>query len=372
MEILRDEKRLQRLADYLYDLHAGLKSKDQWNEYKDVLETTNAFEVNEVIHEALTKTPDIEKWKVPISRFLRATAKALEHAPMPLYEKNHTVYEVCIQNEKLEAELNMLKDLSMEVHAGTRDLEELQLAIRGLARLRDHYELVQNGLFAKFEEYSPNHACVKLMWALQNDVLAMQKEMRQITDEGEFWRTFGAFYLLSQSLIWREKYILLPVAYRMISGSSAEDEKSSIKESENSNISIDTAVFTSLTGSLNQEQLEAILKLLPIDFSFIGADDRVKFYSDPAHRLFPRAPAVIGRLVQNCHPPKSVSAVEEILRTFKDGSRDHAEFWLETRGTFAHIQYFAVRSESGEYMGTLEVSQDASHVRSLKGEKRLL
>ena len=82
--------------------------------------------------------------------------------------------------------------------------------------------------------------------------------------------------------------------------------------------------------------------------------------------------AVIGRLVQNCHPPKSVATVEEILRSFRDGSRDRAEFWLEARGAFVHITYFAVRDSSGRYAGTLEVTQDATHVRSLEGEKRLL
>jgi hypothetical protein len=132
------------------------------------------------------------------------------------------------------------------------------------------------------------------------------------------------------------------------------------------------ALFSGKTGALTFEQLELIFSLLPLDIAFIGADDRVKFYSDPPHRIFPRSPQVIGRLVQNCHPPKSVSTVEEILSSFKEGREDSAEFYLVVRGAFVHIQYYAVRSMDGKYLGTLEVTQDATHLRSLSGEKRLL
>jgi len=123
---------------------------------------------------------------------------------------------------------------------------------------------------------------------------------------------------------------------------------------------------------LTRAQLEAIFSVLPVDISFIGSDDRVKYYSDPPHRIFPRSPAIIGRLVQNCHPPKSVATVEKILESFKSGDEDTAEFWLTVKERFIHIRYYAVRGESGEYLGTLEVSQDVTGIRALEGEKRLL
>jgi len=87
---------------------------------------------------------------------------------------------------------------------------------------------------------------------------------------------------------------------------------------------------------------------------------------------FPRSPQLIGRLVQNCHPPKSVATVEKILTSFKEGSEDSAEFYLTIGKKFVHIEYFAVRNMEGSYLGTLEVTQDATHLRELSGEKRLL
>lgn len=37
-----------------------------------------------------------------------------------------------------------------------------------------------------------------------------------------------------------------------------------------------------------------------------------------------------------------------------------------------HRRYFPLRNQDGEYMGTLEVTQDVSRIRKLEGEKRLL
>jgi len=37
-----------------------------------------------------------------------------------------------------------------------------------------------------------------------------------------------------------------------------------------------------------------------------------------------------------------------------------------------HIEYFALRDDSGKYLGTLEVSQDLTGYRALEGEKRIL
>ena len=126
------------------------------------------------------------------------------------------------------------------------------------------------------------------------------------------------------------------------------------------------------TGSLTLEQLDALLTHLPVDVSFVDADGFVRYYSESPDRIFKRTPAVIGRNVEKCHPEKSVSTVRKILEALKTGRRDHAQFWLELDGRFIVIRYIAVRSAKGEYQGCLEVSQDATKLRALKGEMRLL
>ncbi len=125
------------------------------------------------------------------------------------------------------------------------------------------------------------------------------------------------------------------------------------------------------TGVLTTEQLNLLLRALPFDVTFVDENDQVRYYS-AGERVFPRSPAVIGRKVQNCHPPASVHKVQQIVDAFRAGERDLAEFWIELEGRFVHIRYFALRDGEGAYRGTLEVVHDATHVRGLEGQRRLV
>jgi DUF438 domain-containing protein len=126
------------------------------------------------------------------------------------------------------------------------------------------------------------------------------------------------------------------------------------------------------TGNLAIEQLTAIFSTLPVDLTFVDADDRVAFFSEGPNRIFARSRAIIGRKVQNCHPPRSVDVVDRILNDFREGRQSVAEFWIQFTGRFVHIRYFAVRDGAGQYLGTLEVTQDVGHIRALEGQRRLL
>ncbi|QQE10995.1 DUF438 domain-containing protein [Planctomycetota bacterium] len=126
------------------------------------------------------------------------------------------------------------------------------------------------------------------------------------------------------------------------------------------------------TGILTLEQLTAIFSTIPVDLTFVDAEDRVRFFSESPKRVFKRPKAVIGRLVHNCHPPHSVHIVEKILDDFKAGEQNVAEFWIPMGEKFVHIRYYALRDDDGAYMGTLEVTQDLTHERSLEGDRRLL
>jgi len=126
------------------------------------------------------------------------------------------------------------------------------------------------------------------------------------------------------------------------------------------------------TGRLLPDQINLLLNHLPVDVTFVDENDRVAYYSQGKERIFPRSSGIIGREVQKCHPPKSVSIVNRILAAFKAGKKDVAEFWLRLGGKFIYIRYFAVRSPEGTYKGCLEISQDITEIRRLEGEKRLI
>jgi uncharacterized protein len=126
------------------------------------------------------------------------------------------------------------------------------------------------------------------------------------------------------------------------------------------------------TGTFSVQDLLAILNTLPVDLTLVGNDDKVKYFSEGRERIFQRNRAIIGRDVRQCHPPASVHIVERILEDFRSGRQNRAPFWINLGGKMIHIEYFALRNDKGEYLGTLEVSQDLTGYRALEGERRIL
>jgi len=148
----------------------------------------------------------------------------------------------------------------------------------------------------------------------------------------------------------------------------SEDKKRILKETAPA----PEGVLQFETGSLSEEEIEAILNALPVDISFVDANDAVKYFNKAEKRIFVRTKAVIGRKVQLCHPQKSVHIVNKILEAFKTGKKDVAEFWITTNNRLIHIRYFAVRDKNGKYLGTMEATQDLTDIKKIEGQKRLL
>jgi DUF438 domain-containing protein len=126
------------------------------------------------------------------------------------------------------------------------------------------------------------------------------------------------------------------------------------------------------TGSFSVHDLLAILNTLPVDITFVGSDDKVKYFSQSSERIFQRNRAILNRDVRHCHPPASAHIVDKILEDFRSGRETRAPFWINLRGRMIHIEYFALHNDEGEYLGTLEVSQDLTGYRALEGEQRIL
>ena len=149
-------------------------------------------------------------------------------------------------------------------------------------------------------------------------------------------------------------------------------------DSHNSTSASDGNQIPLQVGALTVEQLTQIFRYLPVDITFVDEGNDVRFYSGGKHRVFERTPDIIGRNVMNCHSPDSVQIVFKILEDFRAGTRDTAEFWLQTKPTkdqesqMIHIRYYAVRDEKGKFLGTMEVTQNVTGIRGLQGERKLL
>ena len=126
------------------------------------------------------------------------------------------------------------------------------------------------------------------------------------------------------------------------------------------------------SGSFTVEELLAIMNTLPFDMTFVNRDDKVKYFSQGKERIFQRNRAILNRDVRQCHPPASAHIVDKIIEDFKSGREDQAPFWINSGDKMIHINYFALRNDKGEYLGTLEVSHDVSRYRKLEGDQRIL
>lgn len=189
---------------------------------------------------------------------------------------------------------------------------------------------------------------------------------------------------LMKDHFWKENDILYPMARRFLSGADDAAVLAGIEDVEES-LGPDTrkrwyahadrlcSSLKDLAHGLDRDVLAAMLNTLPIELSFIDADDTVRYFShEDQEKIFPRLRSAIGTNVRNCHPQKSLHMVEQIIADFRNGARDVAEFWLDFQGRKVHVRYFPVRDKAGTYLGTMETVQDITAIQALTGQKRLL
>jgi DUF438 domain-containing protein len=302
-----------------------------------------------------------------------------------------------------KASIKALNDPDPAVAAS--GLAGLSTLIASLESFEIHYRKKENVLFPWFEARYLQFRCVRLMWDIHDDARQGLKNLAGLLDKARteaiidtkpINAVVGKLYFDLNSNLFREECALFPVMAPMISGTEgqslfteaheygyafldAEEEagyaaKAMVVSEPGSGAHAAGAVvagFPGRTGSLPPEILGALFSTIHLDMTWVDADDKVRWFSDSPKRIFPRSPAIIGRDVRNCHPGASVGRVVCILEEFKAGRKDREAFWLTMKGRFIHIEYFALRSPDGNYLGTLEASEDLTEKRKLQGEKRL-
>ncbi len=252
-----------------------------------------------------------------------------------------------------------------------------------------HYTIKENVLFPIIEETWPDYRCLKIMWSFHDDIRSNIKSVITQLQEGNivpktFNKCVGDIFFNMHAIKFREERILFPYILSTISEKQLETMnreggelgypyiQPNLKIQSKVKAEFDGELINLGTGKVSIEQIKLIFNHLPVDITFVDENNKVCYFSTPPKRIFPRTTAIIGRKVSNCHPPESVHVVEQIVESFRTGKKDQADFWIQMRGEYILIQYFAVRDESGNYKGVIEVSQEISDIKALEGEKRLL
>ena len=187
------------------------------------------------------------------------------------------------------------------------------------------------------------------------------------------WKENDVLYMMGRQVLTEGDNQVLLAAFEKINSEAYGDtaaQKFTVMLDE---VEAGSKVRTGLLRNLAMEQIEAVMEALPIEVTFVDADDTVAYFNRlDGEKIFPRTRSVVGRKVQKCHPAHSVHRVMQIVNDFKAGTRDEATFWIDFAGDKILIRYFPVRDEDGDYLGTLEVTQRIGDIQKLSGQKRLL
>jgi len=316
----------------------------------------------------------------------------------------HPVDTFTRENRAIENEVNALRALIMELNSmpdnqsARRLVDVMQGHVNALMDVEKHYSRKENLLFPYLEKYGVTGPS-KVMWGKDDEARGLLKAAVEALAEAknetvESVREIVKLVLepalgAAAEMIFKEEQILFPMCldtltetewyeiYRQsreigfcLVALQAEWEPGVAEAGKRPKMDDTRVQFPS--GNMNLEELTAVLNTLPFDVTFVDKDDKVRFFTQGEERIFARSEAIIGRQVQHCHPPASVHIVEKIIADFKSGKQSRAPFWINLRGRFIHIEYFAVRDRNGGYLGTLEVTQDLTDLKKLDGEQRLL
>ena len=394
----RDEAKIQQLIAYCQGVYHKENGKELYQKYLEEIMSITPQELIIVQHEQLKMGYTSKQLLSVVDKLINVFYKPLSAFEWKRPEKDTFLADMIAENQGLVALLDNFKDILKENDL-LDVLPELKQFVESTRQYKPHLEKIENIVFPYLEKKAEFFDGMKIMWSLHDELRLLWKELTLMLTKDKHTMDsldltllntqVGKLYFLLYGLVQKQELIMFPAATKLISDrefiamrqQSAEYpfafiETPDIKivddlELHGGATGLDMKLITS-TGNLSFEQIKMLLDVLPLDMTLVDENDKVAYFSRPKERIFPRSAAIIGRDVRNCHPPESVHVVEEILASFKNGTKDDATFWIQMRGMFIYIQYFALRNEQGEYKGTLEVSQELTKLRALEGERRLL
>lgn len=401
-EPLTMEARQEMLKDIIRDLHRGEDLERLKKRFAALIENVSATEISEMEQRLIQEGMPVEEVQRLCDVHVQVFKESLDAQEAPSFPPGHPLHTLWAENRALESLLARVEALMAragipgggKIPAGVGD--ELSGAFAELAQVEKHFLKKENQLFPALEDRGVSGPS-KVMWGVQNEIRGHLKRASAALDAGDAASLASAWPLVLAGLrdmIYKEEKILFPMsletlddgdwarvkrgeeeigyAWGVVPGGEWRPGPAEAERVRKVPYAKPVAFFPLDAGALSPEQVNLLLKHLPLDMTFVDEEDTVRYYSEGRERIFPRSRAVIGRRVQDCHPASSLDKVNRILAAFRGGEKDAADFWINLKGRFVLIRYFAVRDSEGRYRGSLEVSQDVTDIRALRGERRLL
>ncbi|MEI8004965.1 MAG: DUF438 domain-containing protein [Bacteroidota bacterium] len=396
--------RKELLKHMILELHEGSAPEEVKKRLVALMAKIPYGEVVEVEQELISEgLPESEVLRL-CDVHTQALEGSIDLSGMRIVPPGHPVDTFQRENRELEAvvkKLNELFDKVEELYAGIGPVafyNKLKALFNSLMDVDKHYRRKENLLFPFLEKYGITGP-PKVMWGKHDETRALLKNALESLSSASYNDPDQVKFIVDVHLkpaakaitdmIMKEEEILLPMTMDKLSDADWYDiyrqtneigyclydpaiewKPGGVQLSEQ--CSADDGNISLPSGKFSVEELMAVLNSLPVDLTFVDRNDKVKYFTQGKERIFDRNRAILGRDVRMCHPPSSVHIVDKIISDFKSGHADSAPFWIQMQEKFIHIEYFALRSEKGEYLGTLEVSQDLTAKRKLENEQRIL
>ncbi len=399
--INNDRQRKDLLKHMILQLHKGIAPEAVRHQLADLMGQVPYEDVVAVEQELISEGLPTEE-VLKLCDIHGAVLKGqIDHSGSRTAPDGHPVHTFIQENRALQLEMAALDELFVQAAKDFSDDKIYQITghFNNLMEVDKHYRRKEYLLFPLLEKRGITGPPT-VMWGKHDETRALLKSALEALHElvGADAETFTSVAELVlkpavtavEEMIYKEEQILFPMCldelkdhewaeidqqsqdtgYCLYAPTVTWQPSESAGITEPEPISGDRIKLPS--GTFTAEELTAALNALPFDVTFVDKDDTVRYYSEGSERIFERNRSVLGRKVQLCHPPASMHIVQKILDDFRSGRENRAPFWINMRGKFVHIEYFALRNEKGEYLGTLEVTQDLTEKRQLSGDQRLL
>lgn len=428
MSELRALDRQKKLIEILGLLHAGGNFEEAKKMFDASFSDVDVSEITSAERELIANGLDpseIQKLCTVHAAVFKGAIKDIHHSNYEHEVPGHPIHTLKLENIVIRSLLNdeLLPLFEKIVNGDLASQEKIVSVLKDLYQIDKHYQRKEVLIFSYMEKYGIT-APPQVMWGVDDDIREEIKEMIKAFSNPDFIINQLREPLLLmveniEEMIFKEEEIMVPMILEVFSiedweqiavdsldvgyafiptplnyiGSKEAKEKSlenepkrlaaieesiafsaSQKRSMKKDLGIEekTSFVELPTGTLNLDELKAIFSVLPVDLTLVDANDKVRFFSEGPERVFPRTVSVIGREVVNCHPPKSMHIVEQILKDFKTGIKTTADFWIDLGPKKIYIRYFALRDDTQKYIGCLEVTQDITQIQKIDGQKRLL
>lgn len=281
---------------------------------------------------------------------------------------------IAIKGHPLETftrENEVLSKLLKDAEEGKTDLKKISEIVIHYAKKGD---LIYPLLKEKYEIAGPSD----LMWTTDDEIRdEMSSLLRSEPSENGYDDRLSAVLKRAKEMVYKEDKILFPMCAVQF---SEDDWKGIYKDSKDYDtcLGIEPGVWEDAEdcrndrasefdkaqdeivmagGHMTVEQLSAMLNTIPMEISFIDADNMNRYFNE-GPKVFKRPSMAIDREVFSCHPPKIEPMVRAIIDDFRNGTRDKFPVWMNKAGRTMLVTYMAVRNKSGKYLGTLELVQD--------------